>query len=52
MLNQGSVLVRELMINLNKKSLGTLQENEVRKVHFVVNEKLKAFLKVNCDFKF
>ena len=50
LLGQGSVLVRELMMSLDKKSMGNLQENEVRKVHYVVNEKLKAFLKVNIMF--
>jgi hypothetical protein len=45
-MSQGSVLVRELMINLDKKSMANLQESEVRKAHYVVNQKLRAFLKV------
>jgi len=46
LMSQGSVLVRELMINLDKKSMANLQESEVRKAHYVVNQKLRAFLKV------
>lgn len=46
LLNQGSIMIRELMMSLDKKTLGNLQENEIRKTHYVANEKLKSFLKV------
>lgn len=46
LLDMGSIMIREIMMSLDKRTLSTLQENEVRKAYFVSTEKLNSFLKV------
>lgn len=51
LLDMGSIMIREIMMSLDKRTLSTLQENEVRKAYFVSTEKLDAFLKVKTQTK-
>ena len=51
LLDMGSIMIREIMMSLDKRTLSTLQENEVRKAYFVSTEKLNSFLKVKIETK-
>lgn len=51
LLDMGSIMIREIMMSLDKRTLSTLQENEVRKAYFVSTEKLNSFLKVKIQTK-
>ena len=45
-LDQGSILIRELSMSLDRNYISKQQDFQIRKEHFVATEKLKAFLKV------
>ena len=50
-MDQGSILVRELSMSLDRNHISTLQDYQIRKEHFVATEKLKAFLKKVPEFQ-
>jgi len=43
---KGEVMMRELMMHLSKELAKSLQENQIRKIHFIAKEKLRFYLKV------
>ena len=47
LISEGESMLRQIKLSLDVKSMASLQENEVRKVHFVVKERLRDFIRVN-----
>ena len=47
LMEKGEVMMKELTMHLSKKMSLNLQENQLRKIHFIAKEKLRFFLKVN-----
>jgi len=45
-MEKGEVMMRELMMHLGKELVKSLQENQIRKIHFIAKEKLRFYLKV------
>ncbi len=46
LMEKGEVMMRELMMHLSKELAKSLQENQIRKIHFIAKEKLRFYLKV------
>ncbi len=51
-MEKGEVMMKELMMHLSKELAKSLQENQIRKIHFIAKEKLRFYLKVTKNYIF
>ena len=49
-LSHGEVMIQDLKVDLVRNKIVTLQENQIKKIHYVAKERLRGFLKV-CMLK-
>jgi hypothetical protein len=39
-------MIHDLKIDLNRNKMSTMQENQIRKIHYVAKERLRSFIRV------
>ena len=44
-------MIHDLKVDLSRSKMSSLQENQIRKIHYVAKERLRGFIKVNFLFQ-